>query len=166
MGIRLNPKLANLPPMRNGLSSQSNVASKRGMRGAQSGRESNDHLYDRTTAASNPMTKSGFTYYPGQPLQVSQDSVLGQTLNKFELGVQDKSKLKQISGVEYYKQHIHYQQQRRLKKYIKDAAGQNPKAKRFIPLTDVAKPSMKGRVKMYMQKLTEEETKEKNRQIR
>ena len=96
------------------------------------------------------MTKSGFTYYPGQPLQVSQDSVLGQTLNKFELGVQDKSKLKQISGVEYYKQHIHYQQQKRLKKYIKDAAGQNPRAKRFIPLTDVAKPSMKGRVKMYM----------------
>ena len=34
VGIRLNPKLANLPPMRNGLSSQSNVASKRGIRGA------------------------------------------------------------------------------------------------------------------------------------
>lgn len=60
-------------------------------------------IFDRTTAASNRMTKSGFTYYPGQPLKVSQESVLGQTLNKFELGEQDKSKLKSISGVEYYK---------------------------------------------------------------
>ena len=73
------------------------------------------------------------------------------------MGEQDKNKLKQISGVEYYREHIHPNQQRRLQKYIRDAGGQSLKSKRFIPLTDVAKPSMQGRVKMYMQKLTEEE---------
>ena len=85
--------------------------------------------------------------------------MLGQTLNKFELGEIQRSKLTQISGVEYYKQHIHFNQQHRLKKFIKNAAGQSSMQKRFIPLTDVAKPSMKGRVKMYMQKLTDEEAK-------
>ena len=54
---------------------------------------------------------------------MSTGSVLGQTLNKFELGETDKGKLKQISGIEYYKNHIHQNQQRRLKKFIKDAAG-------------------------------------------
>mmetsp|Transcript_1559 Transcript_1559/g.2279 ORF Transcript_1559/g.2279 Transcript_1559/m.2279 type:complete len:87 (+) Transcript_1559:324-584(+) len=86
------------------------MASKRAMRGAYSGRENGDKLYDRTTATTNPLAKSGFTYYPGQPLKVSQESVLGQTLNKFELGEQNKSKLRSISGVEYYKQHIHLNQ--------------------------------------------------------
>ena len=113
----------------------------------------------------NPMARSGFTY-PGQPLKVSQDSVLGQTLNKFELGLTDKTKLKSISGIEYYNQHIHENQRKRLKKYVKDAAGHNVKVKDFIPLTDVAKPSMKGRVKMYMQKLTEEANREKSRMLR
>lgn len=76
----------------------------------------NDNSYgfrdlDRTTAAgTNIMSRSGFTSYPGQPLKISQESILGQTLNKFELGEYDKNKLKQISGVEYYKQHIHTDQ--------------------------------------------------------
>ena len=104
--------------------------------------------------------------YPGQPLKVSHDNVLGQTLNKFELGESDKTKLKSISGIEYYKQHIHESQAIRLKKFVKDAAGHNNKCKNFIPLTDVAKPSMKGRVKMYMQKLTEEQNREKSRLMR
>ena len=55
---------------------------------------------------SNMSKTAGFSY-PGQPLKVSTYSVLGQTLNKFELGEHDKNKLKTISGVEYYKQHIH-----------------------------------------------------------
>ena len=46
---------------------------------------------------------------------------------------------------------------------MKDAAGHTSNSKNFIPLSDVAKPSMQGRVKMYMQKLTEEEQKEKAR---
>ena len=96
-------------------------------------------------------------------MKVSQDSVLGQTLNKFELGESDKTKLKSISGIEYYRQHIHDDQALRLKKFVKDAAGHNHKVKNFIPLTDVAKPSMKGRVKMYMQKLTEEQNREKEK---
>ena len=87
--------------------------------------------------------------------------MLGQTLNKIELGELDKRKLRQISGVEYFKRHIHHSQERRLKKYVKDAAGRAPHCKRFIPLSDVEKPSMKGRVAMYMAKLTEEETKAK-----
>ena len=49
---------------------------------------------------------------------------------------------------------------------MKDAAGHAPNSKHFIPLSDVAKPSMQGRVKMYMQKLTEEEQKEKARVAR
>jgi len=57
---------------------------------------------------SNFMNKSGFSYYPGQPLQVSTGSMLGQTINKFEQGEQDSVKLKTQSGVEYYKQHIHF----------------------------------------------------------
>ena len=96
------------------------------------------------------MSRSGFTHYPGQPLVISQNSILGQTLNKFELGEYDKSTLKKINGVEYYKQHIHPNQQIRLKKFMKDPSGQAPTTKRFIPLTDVEKPSMQGRVKMYM----------------
>jgi len=103
------------------------------------------------------MGKTGFNYYPGQPFKVSTPSVLGQTLNKIELGEQDKRKLRQISGVEYFKAHIHHSQQRRLKKYVKDAAGRAPHCKRFIPLSDVEKPSMQGRVQMYMARLTEEE---------
>ena len=49
------------------------------------------------------MSRSGFNQYPGQPLVISQNSILGQTLNKFELGEYDKSTLKRINGVEYYK---------------------------------------------------------------
>lgn len=72
VGIRLNPKLAG-QLMRNNISSQSNVGGngKFTMRGAYSGRESQELMFDKTTAASHPMTKSGFTYYPGQPLKVS-----------------------------------------------------------------------------------------------
>ena len=60
---------------------------------------------DRTTAAgtitnNNFMNRSGFSHYPGQPLKISQDSILGQTLNKYELGEVDKSTLKKFSGVE------------------------------------------------------------------
>ena len=40
-------------------------------------------------------------------MKVSTDSVLGQTLDKFEMGVQDKKKLlHQQDGVEYYNKHI------------------------------------------------------------
>ena len=52
------------------------------------------------------VSKSGITHYPGQPMKVSTDSVLGQTLDKFEMGVQDKKKLHQQDGVEYYNKHI------------------------------------------------------------
>ena len=83
-------------------------------------------------------------------------------MNKFENGEQDKNKLKSISGVEYYKQHIHVSQAMRLKRFVKDASGKTPNSKRFVPLTDVEKPSMQGRVKMYMQKLTDEEQRAKN----
>lgn len=67
-------------------------------------------------------------------------------MNKFELGEHDKGKLTKISGLEYYKQHIHANQQIRLKKYVRDPSGHAPNTKRFIPLTDVEKPSMQGRV--------------------
>jgi len=61
-----------------------------------------------TQADSKMMTsKSGFSHYPGQPFKVGNESVMGQTLNKFELGQQGNSKFKQIDGTEYYKQHIH-----------------------------------------------------------
>ena len=163
VGIRLNAKLANV---RGGLASQS-IMNRRGygQGGLDSGIDSGERgLLDHSTAASNNLlNKSGFTHYPGAPLQVSTKSVLGQTLNKFELGEQSSNKLTQISGIEYYKQHIHGNQQRRLKKYIKDAAGHAPKSKRFIPLSDVAKPSLQGRVKMYMDRLNEEEQREKQR---
>jgi hypothetical protein len=50
------------------------------------------------------MSKTGgFATHSSQALKVSTESVLGQTLKKFELGEHDKSKLKTISGVEYYK---------------------------------------------------------------
>ena len=64
---------------------------------------------EKTTIAgtTNFQSRSGFTHYPGQPLKISQESILGQTLNKFELGEYDRNRLKKISGVEYYKQHIH-----------------------------------------------------------
>ena len=64
-----------------------------------------DDRVDTTTATSQNMvlSKSGFTHYPGQPLKISQESLLGQTLNKFELGEQEKHKMRQISGIEYYK---------------------------------------------------------------
>ena len=90
--------------VRNGLVSQSGRGGKiTTSRGPYSGRESQEVIIDRTTMAASNMHKSGFTYYPGQPLKVSQESLLGQTLNKFELGEHNKSKLKSISGVEYYK---------------------------------------------------------------
>ena len=47
---------------------------------------------------------------------------------------------------------------------MKDPSGQAPATKRFIPLTDVEKPSMQGRVKMYMQRLNEEEQRGKLKQ--
>ena len=50
--------------------------------------------------------------------------------------------MRQISGIEYYRQHIAPNQTRRLRKYMKDAAGHAPNSKNFIPLSDVAKPSM------------------------
>ena len=49
---------------------------------------------------------------------------------------------------------------------MKDASGQAPHVKHFEPLSDDAKPSMKKRVQMYMTKLAEEETKERNRMQR
>ena len=49
------------------------------------------------------LNKSGHSHYPGQPLAVGTTNVLGQTLNKFELGEQDSIKLKKKDGVEYYK---------------------------------------------------------------
>ena len=48
-----------------------------------------DSRVDTTTAATSGhmvLSKSGFTHYPGQPLKISHESLLGQTLNKFELG--------------------------------------------------------------------------------
>ena len=45
-------------------------------------------------------------------------------------------------------------------------ARQAPHVKHFEPLSDDAKPSMKKRVQMYMTKLAEEETKERNRMQR
>ena len=47
---------------------------------------------------------------------------------------------------------------------MRDAGGHAANSKHFIPLTDVAKPSLQGRVKMYMQRLTDEEQREKQKQ--
>lgn len=97
IGIRLNPKLASQAGMRGTITSQ-----------VMDRRNNSNSAYrdaDTTTAAGTTLRSggNGYTRYPGQPFKVSQESVLGQTLNKFELGEQDKNKLKQISGVEYYK---------------------------------------------------------------
>ena len=95
VGARLNPKLAN----RGGVDTRVTISSQYVNR--------REHSYglDATTVAgtTNAMSRSGFTNYPGQPLKISQDSILGQTLNKFELGEQEKNKLTRISGVQYYK---------------------------------------------------------------
>ena len=108
VGIRLNPKLAN---QRGTLASQGRRAHGSGPKGGL-----NSSYYVPTEEEEldpsqfNVMNKTGGLAYPGQPLQVSTASMLGQTLNKFELGEVNTSKLKTISGVQYYKQHIHLNQ--------------------------------------------------------
>ena len=42
-------------------------------------------------------------------------------------------------------------------KFIKDPAGIQPKMKNFIPLSEIEKPSVAGRVKIYMDKMANEE---------
>ena len=103
VGIRLNPKLANQYG-RGGLASQSNVIRR------ENGNKSGSPSYFATQEDERDndqhfkiMNKTGGFAYPGQPLKVSTESVLGQTLNKFELGEVNSSKLKTVSGVEYYK---------------------------------------------------------------
>ena len=97
VGIRLNPKLA----------------SKYGRSDVSTNRQREptnpyDYSQPATTKADSNMkvSKSGITHYPGAPMKVSTNSLLGQTLDKFEMGVQDKKKLHQQDGVEYYNKHI------------------------------------------------------------
>ena len=82
--------------------------------------------------------------YMGARVKVMDNSLMAQTLNKFELGECDKKKLSSESGVDYYRKHIHRSQGNRLQKYIRDPSGKMAKMKGFIPLSEIEKPSLSG----------------------
>ena len=104
--MRLNPKLASHGgTSRGGLASQA-LINRNSLKGGHSyGTEGNDEVEAMMPTQDHVklMNKTGGFAYPGQPLKVSTASVLGQTLNKFELGEKNSSKLKTFSGNQYYK---------------------------------------------------------------
>ena len=82
-------------------------------------------------------------------------------MNNFEIGLTDKKKLASETGNSYFKKHIQSSENNRLQKYRKDASGKSGTMSKYIPLSEIEKPSLSGRVKLYMQKLEEEANEDK-----
>ena len=62
-----------------------------------------DNHYEEVNLKSN----LNQTAYPGRPHKLKSNGLLPHTLNALERGEQGKQGLKSISGVDYYRQHIH-----------------------------------------------------------